>query len=44
VPLPAVERYRLQLDLVAEEVTWFGSLQGGGGIEVTSEYLGLDGT
>jgi SAM-dependent methyltransferase len=43
VPLPAIERYRLQLDLVAEEVSWFGSLQGGSGIEVTSECLSLDG-
>ncbi len=44
VPLPAIERFRLQLDLVAEEVSWFGSLQGGSGIEVSSECLSLDGT
>ncbi len=39
VPLPAVERYRLQLDLVAEEVSWFGSLQGGGSVELRSEVM-----
>jgi hypothetical protein len=44
VPLPAVERYRLQLDLVAEEVSWFGSLQGGSSLEVSGESLSVDGT
>jgi SAM-dependent methyltransferase len=39
VPWPAVERYRLQLDLVAEEVSWFGTLQAGGVVEVSSESL-----
>ena len=44
LPLPAIERYRLQLDLVAEEVSWFGSLQGGSSVEVSSECLSPDET
>lgn len=39
VPLPAAERYRLQLDLVAEGVSWFGNLQGNSVVEVLSDSL-----
>lgn len=39
VPLPALQTYRLQLDLVAEGVSWFGKLPGSGMVEVPSDSL-----
>lgn len=39
VPMPAAGCFRLQLDLVAEGVSWFGKLQGNGTVEVSSQSL-----
>ncbi|HMO45604.1 MAG TPA: methyltransferase domain-containing protein [Rubrivivax sp.] len=39
VPLPQLQRYRLQLDLVAEEVSWFAAHRPGGTLEVPAESV-----